>query len=131
MATLLTLDGRLALLVHAIAATAVIGAILGLAWVLRDKDPNRNRFGIYESGAPVSGAPTSPVPALYFQIAAFFVVFDFEAAVLYTWAVTAREAAWTGLLAATVFIGVLLAALAYLWADGALDTGPRDARGRQ
>ena len=39
----------------------------------------------------------------------------------------AAEAGAQGLIAATIFIMVLLLALAYLWLDGALDVGARPA----
>ena len=123
MAELLaSLDARVALALHATAAAVLIAAVLAVAAVLRARGPDA--YGIYESGAPATGPTTIPVPASYFQIAAFFVIFDFEAAVLYTWAVSARQAGTEGLIAAAIFIGLLLAALVYLWADGALRTGP-------
>jgi NADH-quinone oxidoreductase subunit A len=134
-ASTLGLDPRVTLAIHVLAAIATVAAILAIAaWLRAPGTPPRTLrgggFGIYESGAPVAQAATGPVPAAYFQIAAFFVIFDFEAAVLYTWAVSAPEAGVTGLVSAGVFILVLLAALAYLWLDGALDTGPARAAGR-
>ena len=51
----------------------------------------------------------------------FFVIFDLEAAFILTWAVAARELGWSGYVEVLVFIGILLAALAYLWRQGALD----------
>jgi NADH-quinone oxidoreductase subunit A len=50
-----------------------------------------------------------------------FVIFDLEAVYLYGWALVAREAGWLGFVEVTVFIGVLMAALIYLWRVGALD----------
>ena len=123
------LDPKLALALHAALSVAVVAAVLGVAWLLRSRGAGAGPAGdVYESGAPATSAMTGPVPAAYFQIAAFFVIFDFEAAVLYTWAMSAREAGLPGLVAAAVFILVLLAALAWLWADGALDTGPEGRR---
>ncbi|MBY6202556.1 NADH-quinone oxidoreductase subunit A [Maritalea mobilis] len=121
------LDPRASLAIHAVAAIATVAAVLGLAKVLRTPGVPKDNWGIYESGAPADAAAKAPVPTAYFQIAAFFVIFDFEAAVLYTWALTAAEAGVGGLLAAAVFIVVLLVALAYLWLDGALDVGARPA----
>ena len=117
------LDPRVSLALYSAAAVVVIAAVLVVSSLLRARGASGGA-GVYESGAPARGGMTAPVPAAYFQIAAFFVIFDFEAAVLYSWAISAREAGWTGLVSATVFIVLLLAALAYLWADGALDTGP-------
>lgn len=117
-------DPRLAFAIYvAMVVVAVVG-ILVVAWILRARAEPPPGSGIYESGAPAHVATTVPVPAAYFQIAAFFVIFDFEAAILYTWAVAVAETGVAGLVSATIFIFVLLAALFYLWADGALDTGP-------
>ena len=123
-----TLDPRTTLALHALAAIATVAAVLGIAALLRDKGGTGEAFGIYESGAPAARVAVAPVPAAYFQIAAFFVIFDFEAAVLFTWAVSAPAAGVAGLVSAAVFITVLLVALFYLWADGALDVGA-DSRG--
>lgn len=123
-------DPRLALLLHvAIAAVAVV-AILGLAAWLRE--PGRDGFGVYESGAAPSAPVRGMAAAPYFLIAVIFMLFDVEVALLFAWAVAARDVGVGGLVAASVFIAVLLAALAWLWMDGALDTGParRPARER-
>lgn len=120
---LTSLDARLSLLIYTLAAVAIVAVVLALAAVLRDSAGGEDLYGIYESGAPAAAALTTPVPAQYFQIAAFFVIFDVEAALLFTWALAAPEAGIAGLVSAAVFILVLLAALAYLWADGALDVG--------
>lgn len=124
-----SLDPRVALAIHVALALATVVAVLAVAAVLRERRPPGAGFGIYESGAPDVAAPTQPVPVAYFLIAAFFVIFDVEVAILFTWAIAAAEAGWTGLVSAGVFIGVLLAALVYLWTDGALDVGPRAAPG--
>jgi NADH-quinone oxidoreductase subunit A len=123
------LDPRLSLAIHAVAAAVTVAAILVVAAFLRDKNTSMQGFGIYESGAPATGAAVAPVPTAYFQVAAFFVIFDFEAAVLFTWAMSAPAAGLAGLVSAAIFILVLLLALFYLWADGALDVGARSEGG--
>lgn len=47
-------------------------------------------------------------------VAMFFVVFDVESVFIYAWAVAARQLGWAGYAETMVFIGILLAALAYL-----------------
>jgi NADH-quinone oxidoreductase subunit A len=49
---------------------------------------------------------------------------------IYAWAVALTDVGWVGFIEMTIFIGVLLAALAYLWRLGALDWTPR-RRARQ
>ena len=121
------LDPRTALAIHVVAAILTVAAVLGVAKLLRTSGRAKDRWGVYESGAPADAAANAPVPTSYFQIAAFFVIFDFEAALLYTWALTTVEAGIGGLIAAGVFIGALLLAFLYLWLDGALDVGARPA----
>ena len=53
----------------------------------------------------------------------FFVVFDVESIYIFAWAIAWRELGWTGYIEVLVFIGILLAALVYLWRLGALDWG--------
>ena len=56
-------------------------------------------------------------------MAVFFVIFDVESIFIFAWAVVARDAGWEGYLAIVIFIGVLMAALFYLWRMGALEWG--------
>ncbi|WP_444666235.1 NADH-quinone oxidoreductase subunit A [Cereibacter changlensis] len=117
-----SLDPRAALALHVLLVIATVAAILLVAGALRE--PSRDGFGTYESGAP-SGQPLrGHLAAQYFLIAVFFMIFDVEVAILFAWALTALELDVPGMVAATVFILVLLAALGYLWMDGALETAP-------
>ena len=117
------IDPRAALLLHVSVATGLLVVILLLAGLLRER--STPGLGVYESGAPPNRAMTTPLAAPYFMIAVAFMIFDMEVAILFAWAIAAREAGTDGLIAASLFIAVLLAALAYLWMDGALETGPR------
>jgi NADH-quinone oxidoreductase subunit A len=59
----------------------------------------------------------------YYLIAMFFVIFDLESIFIFAWAVAVRETGWSGYLAVAIFIGILMAALFYLWRTGALEWG--------
>ena len=50
-----------------------------------------------------------------------FVIFDLEAVFLFTYAIAVREVGWAGYIEVLIFIGILMAALIYLWRLGALD----------
>ena len=79
----------------------------------------------FESGiVPVGSAPLR-LSAQFYLTAMIFVIFDVEAAFLFAWAVACREAGWAGFIEALVFVGILLAALVYLWRLGGLDWAPR------
>jgi NADH-quinone oxidoreductase subunit A len=60
----------------------------------------------------------------FYLVAVFFVIFDLESVFIFAWAICVREAGWAGYVEIVVFVGILLAALAYLWREGALDWGP-------
>ena len=70
------------------------------------------------------------LPAKFYLVAMFFVIFDVEALYLYAWAVSVRESGWTGFIEATIFILILFAGLVYLWRVGALKWAPSMRRAR-
>jgi NADH-quinone oxidoreductase subunit A len=116
------LDPRVALLMFLAIAGLVLALALGLAARLRET--SRSGFGIYESGAPPGAPLREPLTAQFFLLAVLFMIFDVEAALLFAWASAATESGRSGLIAASLFIVMLLAALAYLSMDGALATAP-------
>lgn len=82
----------------------------------------------FESGVRPLGTARSLIPAKYYLIAMLFVIFDLEAVFIIAWAIVAREAGWAGYVEIVIFIGILIAALAYLWRVGALEWGPKGRR---
>lgn len=77
----------------------------------------------FESGIVTVGLARLRLSAKFYLIAMFFVIFDVEAVFLFAWAVAFRELGWAGYIEVVIFIGVLVAALAYLWRLGTLDWG--------
>ncbi len=78
----------------------------------------------FESGIVGIGAGRLRFPAKFYLIAMFFVIFDVEALFVFAWAIAWRDVGWAGYIELVVFIGILLAGLAYLWRLGGLDWGP-------
>ncbi len=113
--------GSLAL--YAGAALCLVIAMIGLSHVLGERHSGRMAGEPYESGLAPTGAAWIRFDIKYFLVAVFFVIFDVESLFIFAWAVVARDAGWEGYCAVAVFIGVLLAALCYLWRMGALDWG--------
>src|SRR6516162_19679 len=100
---------------------ALVVAMLGLSFVLGQRHHERATDSPYESGILSQGSARVRLPAQFYLVAMFFVIFDLEAVFLFAWAVAVREAGWAGYAEAFVFIAVLLATLVYLWRVGALD----------
>ena len=68
-----------------------------------------------------AGSARVRLSAQFYLVAMLFVIFDLEAVFLFAWAVTARSLGWPAFWEAVIFVGVLAAALLYLWRVGALD----------
>jgi NADH-quinone oxidoreductase subunit A len=60
-------------------------------------------------------------PVKFYLIAMLFIVFDIETVFLYPWAVAYDELKLFGLFEMATFIGILLAAYAYVWKKGGLE----------
>jgi NADH-quinone oxidoreductase subunit A len=116
------------LLAYAAAVVALAASMILISYVLGERHRERATGEPYESGIVSTGTARLRVSAKFYLIAMFFVVFDLEAAFIFAWAVAFRELGWAGYVEILVFIGILLAALVYLWRLGALDWGPRPRR---
>jgi NADH-quinone oxidoreductase subunit A len=109
----------LAVAVFVLAAFLMVGAMLGVARLLRPTVPQDDKYITYESGS-------DPLPLFgqanvrYYIYALLFVIFDVEAVFIFPWAVEAEGLGWFGLWEITVFVAVLLLGLAYVWRKGLL-----------
>ncbi len=109
----------LAVAIFVVAAFGMVGAMLGMARLLRPKVPQEEKYITYESGS-------NPLPLYgqanvrYYIYALLFVIFDVEAVFIFPWAVDVEGLHWFGLIEMTVFIAVLLLGLAYVWRKGLL-----------
>jgi NADH-quinone oxidoreductase subunit A len=101
----------------------VVGAMLGISYVLGERHRERATGEPYESGIVTTGSARVRLSAKFYLVAMFFVIFDLESAFIVAWAIAFREVGWAGYVEILVFIGILLAALIYLWRVGALDWG--------
>ena len=99
----------------------LVGVILVLSYLLGQRHFEPATGEPYEGGIVSEGSARVRFSVRYYLIAMFFVVFDLEAVFLFAWAGAARELGWAGYLEVVLFVGVLVAALVYLWKVGALD----------
>ncbi len=102
---------------------AIMIGLLTVTHVLGERHTAGAADEPFESGIVSTGSARLRLAARYYLIAMFFVIFDVEALFVFAWAVAFREVGWVGYAEMVVFIGILLAALAYLWRLGALDWG--------
>ena len=115
----------------ALYVAAVVGlvlAMLGVSYVLGSRHEGRAAEQPFESGIVSVGSARLRFSAKFYLIAMFFVIFDLEAVYVFAWAIAFRNVGWAGYVEILIFIGILVAALAYLWRIGALDWGGRRER---
>ena len=111
------------LIVYFAAVVVLVTVMIALSYILGERHREKQTAEPYESGIVSTGTARVRFDIKFYLIAMFFVIFDLEAVFIYAWAVTIRETGWPGYLEMLLFIGILAAALAYLWRLGALEWG--------
>jgi NADH-quinone oxidoreductase subunit A len=110
--------------VYVLAVFCLVIYLLGLSFLLGGRGHGRAKQEPFESGVVSVGSARLRLPAKFYLVAMFFVIFDVEAVFLYAWSVSVRHSGWAGLLEAAIFVGVLLIALLYVGRAGGLDWAP-------
>ncbi len=111
------------MVVYLTAVVVLVTAMIAFSFILGERHREKQTAEPYESGIVSTGTARVRFDIKFYLIAMFFVIFDLEAAFIYAWAVSIRETGWTGYREMLLFIGVLAAALVYLWKLGALEWG--------
>lgn len=99
----------------------LVATMLVVSYLLGQRHHENATGAPYESGIVSAGSAHVRLSAKFYLVAMFFVIFDLEAAFIFAWAVAGRQLGWSGYWEMLIFVGVLLAALVYLWRLGALD----------
>ena len=118
------------LVVYFAFVVVLVAAVLILSYLLGPRHCEPATGEPYEGGIVSEGSARVRFSARYYLVAMFFVVFDLEAVFLFAWAGAARELRWAGYCEVVVFVGVLVAALIYLWRVGALDWAREPSRSK-
>ncbi len=113
------------LAVYFIGVLVIVTGMIAMSYFLGQRHREKATGQPYESGIVSTGTARIRFDVKFYLIAMFFVIFDLEAVFIFAWAVALREAGWKGYIEMLIFIGVLIAALAYLWKRGALEWGTK------
>ncbi len=88
----------------------------------RPENPNPVKSDMYECGVETEGGDAwGQFHVRYFIIALFFLVFDIEVLFLFPWAVSMGVLGFGGLMAVSIFVGVLVVGLIYDWKKKGLE----------
>jgi NADH-quinone oxidoreductase subunit A len=116
--------------VYFVLVILLVAGMLLVSYFLGQRHNERATGSPYESGILSEGSAHVRLSAKFYLVAMFFVIFDLEAVFLFAWAVAVRPLGWPAFWETVVFVGILVAALVYLWRIGALDwrNGTRRAK---
>ena len=109
------------LIVYTVIVIGLIVSLLLVSTLLGQKRQDHATHDVYESGVLPVGSAQIKIAVPFYLTAILFIIFDLEAAFLFAWAISIREAGWLGFVEAFIFIFILVAGLVYLWRSGALE----------
>jgi len=107
--------------VYCVAVIVLTAGMISVSYLLGQRHQEAETGEPYESGIRPTGPAHLCLSVKFYMVAMFFVIFDLESVFIFAWAVSMRQVGWTGYVEMLVFLGSLLAVLAYLWRLGALD----------
>jgi|SRR5208283_775223 len=111
------------LVVYFLSVTGIVATMIAFSYVLGERHREKQTNEPYESGIMSTGTARVRFDVKFYLLAMFFVIFDVEAVFVFAWAVSVRETGWMGYAEMLIFIGILVAALIYIWKLGALEWG--------
>ena len=116
--------GLFSLAIYGLLVFIMITALLFLSRWLGEKKPNPEKSRPYECGIIPTGTAQFRYPVAFYLIAAFFLIFDVEAAYIFSWGIAFDRLGWAGWFQISFFIIILLISLFYLCKKGGLEWGP-------
>ena len=117
--------GILSLTIFGVLILVFIASQLFVAHWLGEKKKTKEKSRAYESGVIPTGTARLRYPVPFYLVAIFFLLFDVEAAFIFSWAIAFKELGWAGWLQISFFIVVLILGLIYIWNKGGLEWGPK------
>jgi NADH-quinone oxidoreductase subunit A len=120
--------GLLSFALYTVIILVVLGLLLLLTRWLGERKPNFEKARPYECGVIPTGGARFRYPVPFYLVAVFFLIFDVETALIFSWAVAMEDLGWRGWLQISFFIVVLLVSLFYIWKKGGLDWRSRSIR---
>ncbi|MCW8904185.1 MULTISPECIES: NADH-quinone oxidoreductase subunit A [Sedimenticola] len=100
----------------------IVGVVMvALGFVLGTRRPDSEKLSPYECGFEAFEDARMKFDVRYYLVAILFIIFDLEIAFLFPWAIVLDKIGMVGLVAMTVFLGVLVVGFIYEWKKGALE----------
>ena len=104
-----------------LAAALLVFVVLFISRLLAPHKPNPTKLSTYECGEVTRGPSWIRFNSRFYIIALIFLIFDVEVIFLYPWAIVYRRLGLWAWVEMVIFVVILLAGLAYVWAKGDLE----------
>ncbi|MBE1237088.1 NADH-quinone oxidoreductase subunit A [Phaeovibrio sulfidiphilus] len=111
----------LPILVFAVIAFFVAGAMLASSYIIVPQSPNPEKKAPYECGFPPFDDARSRFQVRFYLVAILFIIFDLEIAFLFPWAVGLKGLGAAAFWSMMVFLAILTVGYVYEWKKGALE----------
>ena len=108
-------------LLQAILAMVIAGALVTLSYLIGRKVKNRVKDMPYECGIAPTGDARQRFSVKFYLVAMMFILFDIEAIFLYPWVVVYKQLRMFAFLEMLTFIILILAGFFFIWKKGVLD----------
>lgn len=109
-----------AVLLYAVLSFLFVLASLVAGAIIRPRRPYEQKLSTYECGEEAIGTAFVQFNVRFYIIALVFLIFDVEVAALIPWAVIYKKYGLLALVEMGIFILILIAGFAYIWAKGDL-----------
>jgi NADH-quinone oxidoreductase subunit A len=120
--------GLLSLIIYTFLVFLLMAVFLFLSGWLGEKKRNSEKSRPYECGIIPTGTTRFAYPVAFYLVATFFLIFDVEAADIFSWSIAFDRLGWKGWLQMSFFIFILLIGLFYIWKKGGLEWGPKSRK---
>jgi len=121
--------GLFSFIIYTLLVFLLMTVFLFLSGWLGEKKKNPEKSRPYECGIIPTGTTRFPYPVAFYLVATFFLIFDVEAAYIFSWSIAFDRLGWKGWLQISFFIFILLIGLFYIWKKGGLEWGPKTRKG--
>ncbi|HEB95998.1 MAG TPA: NADH-quinone oxidoreductase subunit A [Sedimenticola thiotaurini] len=115
------LQNYLPILVFVAVGLAMGVVMIALGFVLGTRRPDSEKLSPYECGFEAFEDARMKFDVRFYLVAILFIIFDLEIAFLFPWAVVLDRIGGVGLVAMTIFLGILVIGFVYEWKKGALE----------
>jgi len=115
------LDSYLPILVFFAVGLVLAILLLGLGLLISPRRPDAAKDSPFECGFEAFDDARMKFDVRYYLVAILFIIFDLEIAFLFPWAVVLDKIGTTGLIAMSIFLGILIIGFIYEWKKGALE----------